>query len=59
MELERGKNLDYWNDVTILVEDELRKSKKMKKQSEFEGEFENSSNTTEAVTSYLENFLLL
>ena len=39
MELERGKNLDYWNDVTILVEDELRKSKKLKKQAEFEGTF--------------------
>ena len=37
MELERGKNLDYWNDVTILVEDELRKSKKLRKTAEFEG----------------------
>jgi hypothetical protein len=39
MELERGKNLDYWNDVTILVEDELRKSKKMKKEADIEGKF--------------------
>lgn len=39
MELERGKNLDYWNDITVLVEDELNKLKKMEKQSEFEGNY--------------------
>ncbi|XP_046752841.1 cactin [Diprion similis] len=28
-ELERGKNLDYWNDITVIVEDELHKLRKM------------------------------
>lgn len=37
MELEKGKNLDYWNDITELVNDELHKLKKLEKQSEFEG----------------------
>lgn len=37
MELEKGKNLDYWNDITILVEDELQKLRKLERQSEFEG----------------------
>lgn len=37
MELERGKNLDYWNDITILVEDELQKLRKLERQSEFDG----------------------
>ncbi|XP_049826511.1 cactin isoform X2 [Aethina tumida] len=31
IELERGKNLDYWNDITIIVEDELQKLKKIQK----------------------------
>lgn len=39
MELEKGKNFDYWNDITILVEDELHKLKKMKRQAEFEGQY--------------------
>lgn len=39
MELEKGKNLDYWNDITILVEDELQKLRKFERQSEFEGTF--------------------
>lgn len=29
MELESGKNLDYWNDITVIVEHELQKLKKM------------------------------
>lgn len=29
MELEKGKNLDYWNDITIIVEDELYKLRKV------------------------------
>ena len=37
MELEKGKNLDYWNDITVLVNDELHKLRKLEKQSEFEG----------------------
>ncbi|XP_011696940.1 PREDICTED: cactin [Wasmannia auropunctata] len=28
-ELERGKNLDYWNDITVIVEDELHKLRKL------------------------------
>lgn len=36
-ELERGKNLDYWNDITIIVEDELQKLRKLEKQSDYEG----------------------
>lgn len=35
-ELERGKNLDYWNDITIIVEDELQKLRKLEKQSDYE-----------------------
>ncbi|XP_071449972.1 splicing factor Cactin [Hetaerina americana] len=35
-ELERGKNLDYWNDITVIVEDELHKLRKLEKQSEYE-----------------------
>jgi hypothetical protein len=32
-ELERGKNLDYWNDIVVIVEDELHK---LEKQSAYE-----------------------
>jgi hypothetical protein len=35
-ELERGKNLDYWNDITVIVEDELQKLRKLEKQNEFD-----------------------
>lgn len=35
-ELERGKNLCYWNDITIIVEDELQKLRKIEKQAEFD-----------------------
>ncbi|OXU24305.1 hypothetical protein TSAR_007373 [Trichomalopsis sarcophagae] len=35
-ELERGKNLDYWNDITIIVEDELHKLRKLHQQSEYQ-----------------------
>nr|XP_034177464.1 cactin [Osmia lignaria] len=34
-ELERGKNLDYWNDITVIVEDELHKLRKLER-SEYE-----------------------
>lgn len=37
MELEKGKNFDYWNDITVIVEDELHKMRKMQKQSTFTG----------------------
>ncbi len=37
MELEKGKNFDYWNDITILVENELQKLRKLERQAEFEG----------------------
>lgn len=30
-ELEHCKNLDYWNDITVIVEDELQKLKKLQK----------------------------
>jgi hypothetical protein len=32
-ELERGKNLDYWNDIVVIVEDELHR---LEKQSAYE-----------------------
>ncbi|XP_060535456.1 splicing factor Cactin [Cylas formicarius] len=35
-ELERGRNLDYWNDITVIVEDELQKLRKLQKQNEFD-----------------------
>lgn len=35
-ELEKGKNLDYWNDITVIVEDELHKLRKLERQSEYE-----------------------
>nr|CAD7425823.1 unnamed protein product [Timema monikensis] len=39
-ELERGKNLDYWNDITVIVEDELHKLRKLERQSAYEvGEY--------------------
>lgn len=34
-ELERDKNLDYWNDITVIVEDELYKLRKLER-SEYE-----------------------
>lgn len=36
MKLEKGRNLDYWNDITVIVEDELYKLRKMEKKSEYE-----------------------
>lgn len=27
MELERGQNVEYWRDMTVIVEDELRRLK--------------------------------
>ncbi|XP_076272794.1 cactin, spliceosome C complex subunit [Rhynchophorus ferrugineus] len=35
-ELERGKNLDYWNDITVIVEDELQKMRKIQKEQDFD-----------------------
>lgn len=35
-ELEKGKNLDYWNDITVIVQDELNKLRKLEKQSDYE-----------------------
>lgn len=35
-ELERGKNLDYWNDITVIVEDELQKLRKVEKQNDYD-----------------------
>ncbi|XP_037082055.1 LOW QUALITY PROTEIN: cactin-like [Pollicipes pollicipes] len=32
-ELERGENLDFWNDVTVIVEDELQKLRKLDRQA--------------------------
>lgn len=36
-ELERGKNLDYWNDITVIVQDELHKIKKLQRSQYQEG----------------------
>jgi len=33
MELEKGKNFDYWNDITVIVEDELHKMRRIQNQS--------------------------
>lgn len=33
MELEKSKNLDYWNDITVIVEDELNKLRKVDRSS--------------------------
>ncbi|KAE8751984.1 Cactin [Frankliniella occidentalis] len=35
-ELERGRNLDYWHDITVIVEDELHKLRKLQKQNEYD-----------------------
>ncbi|KAL3287167.1 hypothetical protein HHI36_001646 [Cryptolaemus montrouzieri] len=35
-ELERGKNSDYWSDITVIVEDELQKLKKIEHHNEFD-----------------------
>ena len=32
-ELERGENRDFWSDVTVIVEDELQKLKKLDRQA--------------------------
>ncbi|XP_027836907.2 LOW QUALITY PROTEIN: cactin [Aphis gossypii] len=37
MELEKGKNFDYWNDITVIVEDELHKMRRIQKQSAYTG----------------------
>jgi len=37
MELEKGKNFEYWNDITVIVEDELHKMRRIQKQSAFTG----------------------
>lgn len=39
MELEKGKNFDYWNDITVIVEDELHKMRRIQKQSAYTGKF--------------------
>lgn len=39
MELEKGKNFDYWNDITVIVEDELHKMRKIQKQSSYTGKY--------------------
>ena len=40
-ELERGENKDFWNDVTVIVDDELQKLKKLDRQAREEaGEWE-------------------
>lgn len=36
IKLEHGKNLDYWNDITVIVEDELHKLRKLEKKSDYE-----------------------
>lgn len=35
-ELEKGKNLDYWNDITVIVKDELAKLHKLERQSAYQ-----------------------
>lgn len=37
MELEKGKNFDYWNDITVIVEDELHKMRRIQNQSAYIG----------------------
>ena len=32
-ELEKGENRDFWSDVTVIVEDELQKLKKLDRQA--------------------------
>lgn len=39
MELEKGRNLDYWNDITVIVEDELHKMRKIQKESVYTGKY--------------------
>lgn len=36
IKLEHGKNLDYWSDITVIVEDELYKLRKLEKKSDYE-----------------------
>jgi len=35
-ELEKGTNLEYWNDLTVIVEDELHKLRKLQRESEYD-----------------------
>jgi len=34
-QLEQGKNLSYWNDITVIVEDELRKLRKLEQDDDY------------------------
>lgn len=36
IKLEHGRNLDYWNDITVIVEDELHKLRKLQKKTDYE-----------------------
>lgn len=51
-ELERGKNLDYWNDITVIVEDELHKLRKLER-TEYEVGKRNDSFSLFIYYSYL------
>lgn len=46
--LERGKNLDYWNDITVIVQDEMHKLRKIDK-SECEAAMGRREGINEAV----------
>lgn len=39
MELEKGKNFNYWNDITVIVEDELHKMRRIQKQTTYTGKY--------------------
>jgi len=47
-ELEKGKHKDYWDDLTVIAEEELRKLKKMDK-TEYEASLERREGINKAV----------
>lgn len=50
-ELEKGKNFDYWDDLTVIVADELTKLRKLERQSEYEAAIDRREGIHKAVAT--------
>nr|XP_018916407.1 PREDICTED: cactin [Bemisia tabaci] len=57
IELERGMNLDYWNDITVIVEDELYKLRKQDSQTEYQAAVARREGIHESVAKDVANVL--
>jgi hypothetical protein len=61
-ELEQDKNLDYWKEITVIVEDELRKLHKLENQSVYKAGtvlLHFSCGTLVCVCSYVQIFIII